>query len=152
MILRLFRRRSRSIEGRLEKSSNNRSGKDLADTINASSNIGKNTVENNATFTSKTIVLAELAKILANPSQLLELVRKSPILYMGYVRNDSELRNIIKRCGNTPLLLSIRSSSSAIHVVYLDGKFYTLTDGKIRVVNRIVSDNDNVRVIIYRLE
>ena len=152
MILRLFRRRSRSTEDGLEKSSNNHGEKSLANTINAYSNIEENTIRNNATSTPKAIVLAEIAEILANPSQLLELVRKSPILYIGYARNDSELRNIVKRCDNAPLLLSIRSNSSAVHVVYLDGKFYTLTNGSIKVVNKIVSDNDNVRVVIYKLK
>jgi len=152
MVLRLFRRRPKNTGDRLGKSSNSHGGRGLANTLGVSSSVGKNTVGNNVTSIPKTIVLAELAKVLANPSQLLELVRKSPILYMGYVRNDSELRSIVKRYGNAPLLLSIKSSSSSIHVIYLDGKFYTLTDGSVKVVNRIVSDNDNVRVVIYRLE
>jgi len=152
MVLRLFRRRPKNMGDRLGKSSNSHGGRGLANTLGVSSSVGKNTVGNNVTSIPKTIVLAELAKVLANPSQLLELVRKSPILYMGYVRNDSELRSIVKRYGNAPLLLSIKSSSSSIHVIYLDGKFYTLTDGSVKVVNRIVSDNDNVRVVIYRLE
>jgi len=152
MILRLFGKRSRSTEDRLEKSSNNHGEKSLADTIDASSSIEENTARNNTTSTPKAIVLTEIAEILANPSQLLELVRKSPILYIGYVQNDSELRNIVKRCDNAPLLLSIRSNSGAAHVVYLDGKFYTLTNGSIKVINKIVSSNDNVRVVIYKLK
>ncbi|HIP85951.1 MAG TPA: hypothetical protein EYH17_04835 [Pyrodictium sp.] len=149
MILRLFRRRSSSAEDDrkdklLERTSRDNNGENLANPTTT-----PNTARNPA---SKTVVLAELVKILANPSQLLKLIRNSPILYVGYVRNDKELKSIIEKYGNTLLLLSVRSDSKLIHVIYFDGKFYTLIDGTVKVVNKLISDNENARIIVYKID
>ena len=119
MILKLFRRRSKKIEdeigGKVElgKTSNSNDGVTPANSIT--------TPHNAENIVSKTVVSAEHVKVLANPSQLLKLIRKSPILYVGYVRDDDELKSVVEKCGNKLLLLSIRSSGSLTHVIYFDG-------------------------------
>lgn len=150
MVLRLFRRGVEKRTGdKPGKPHSDRSGK-LAGRINAYNNTsvdgGRQT---NTKSVSKTVVLAELVKVLANPSQLFELVKKSPIVYVGYVQNDSELRDIVKRCGDKPLLLSIRGNGCFTHAIYFDGRFYTLINGSVKVVNKLV--NNNVRVVVYEI-
>jgi len=154
MVLGLFRKGLRKAGDKLEKPSMGWGRKSSVNTTSAYSNIGNigDGTQNSITSIPKTVVLAELVKILANPSQLLELVRRSPILHIGYVQDDDELKNIVKEYGGTPLLLSIKSSSSSVHVIYLDGKFYTLTDGGVKVVDRLVHGSNGVRVVIYKLE
>jgi len=150
MILRLFRRKGGRREDKQVKSSNNSSER-VAGRETTSSNAERKK-ETLTTSTSKTVILAELVKVLANPSQLLELVRRSPIVYVGYVRDDNEIKSIVKRYGGKPLLLSIKGSSSFTHVIYFDGKFYTLVNGSVKVINKLVSSNNNVRVVVYKLE
>ena len=148
MILRLFRRKSRKTEdgreSKQEKTSKGDGGGNLTNPTTTSSNVGKSV--------SKTVALAELVAVLANPFQLLKLIRKSPILYVGYVRNDTELKSVVEKCGNKLLLLSIRSSGSLTHVIYFDGKFYTLVNGCVKVVDKLIPSNNNARIVIYKLE
>ena len=60
------------------------------------------------------------------------------------------LKSLVKKYGNTPLLLSIRSDTGSIYVIHFDGKFYTLVDGSIKAMDKLVSNG--ARVIVYRLE
>lgn len=146
VILGLFRRKHRKT-GEPRETSNEYRGKMQANNTSGQEGAPHN---NTAKHVSKTITLAELAKILANPSQLLELVRRSPILYTGFVQSNEELKSLVKKYGNTPLLLSIRSNTGSIYVIHFDGKFYTLVDGSIKAMDKLVSNG--ARVIVYRLE